>query len=49
MIYGSDAHRPENVYLPEAIEKADRLMEKCQIPRERLIDRIDREAPGWLR
>ena len=41
VIYGSDAHHPRHVLVPEAIEKADRLLERCGIPRDRLLDRLD--------
>ena len=48
VIYGSDAHEPDHVFSPEVIAKADRFLEKCGIPRERLIDVIGRDAKGWL-
>ena len=48
VIYGSDAHHPSHVCSPKVIEKADRFLEKCGIPRERLIDVIDRSAEGWF-
>ena len=38
MIYGTDAHHADHVYSPEVIAKADRFLEKCGIPRERLIE-----------
>ena len=44
VIYGSDAHRAEHVYSPEVIAKADRFMEKCGIPRDRLIDVMEIKA-----
>ena len=49
VIYGYDAHQPDHLLSPEVIAKADRFLEKCGIPRERLIDVIDRDAKGWLR
>ena len=49
VIYGSDAHEPDHVFSSWVIAKADRFLEKCGIPRERLIDVIDRGAKGWLR
>lgn len=41
VIYGSDAHRADHVYSAEVIAKADRFLEKCGIPRERLIEVMD--------
>ena len=38
VIYGFDAHRVDQVYSEAAIAKADRFLEKCGIPRERLIE-----------
>ena len=38
VIYGSDAHRADHVYSEEVIAKADRFMERCGIPRERLVE-----------
>ena len=38
VIYGSDAHHAEHVYSEEVIAKADRFIEKCGIPRERVIE-----------
>ena len=49
VIYGYDAHQPDHLLSPEVIAKADRFLEKCGIPRERLIDVIDLDAKGWLR
>ena len=49
VIYGSDAHHPDHVLSPEVVAKADRFLEKCGIPRDRLFDVIDRDAAGWLR
>ncbi len=37
VIYGSDAHRPEHVVTPEAIEKADLFLSQCGIPEERVL------------
>ena len=38
VIDGSDAHHAEHVYSAEVIAKADRFIEKCGIPRERLVE-----------
>lgn len=38
VIYGSDAHHADHVYSPEVIAKADRFVERCGIPRERILD-----------
>ena len=37
VVYGSDAHHPDHVCSPEVIARADRLLEACGIPRERLL------------
>ena len=41
VIYGSDAHAPDHVYSESLIRKADRFLEKCGIPRDRLVDVIE--------
>ena len=38
VIYGMDAHHAAHLNSPEVIAKADRFLERCGIPRERLID-----------
>ena len=38
VIYGMDAHHAAHMDSPEVIAKADRFLERCGIPRERLID-----------
>ena len=38
VIYGLDAHHAPHLNSPEVIAKADRFLERCGIPRERLID-----------
>ena len=38
VIYGLDAHHAPHLNSPEVITKADRFLERCGIPRERLID-----------
>ncbi len=38
VIYGMDAHHAAHVNSPEVIAKADRFLERCGIPRERLIE-----------
>ena len=41
VIYGSDAHHADLVYMPEVVDKADRFLERCGIPRERLIEVLE--------
>lgn len=41
VIYGSDAHHAEHVCMPETVAKADRFLERCGIPKDRLIDRME--------
>jgi len=36
VVYGSDAHHVEHVLVPKVIEKADQMLERCGIPKERL-------------
>lgn len=48
VIFGSDAHSPHHVCLPEVVAKAQRFVERCGIPRERVIDVLGPEA-SWLR
>jgi histidinol-phosphatase (PHP family) len=38
VVYGSDAHRPDHVYSPEVIAKADRFLLKTGIGKERLLE-----------
>ena len=41
LVYGTDAHHADHVYSQEVIEKADRFMERCGIPRERLVEVLE--------
>jgi hypothetical protein len=41
VIYGSDAHAPSHVYTERLVRKADRFLERCGIPRDRLLDVLD--------
>ncbi len=41
VIYGSDAHFPEHVYVPSDLEEADRLMRRCGIPEERILKKLE--------
>jgi histidinol-phosphatase (PHP family) len=41
VIYGSDAHHADHVYSPEVIAKADRFVERCGIPRDRIVDVLE--------
>ena len=41
VVYGTDAHHADHVYSREVIEKADRFMERCGIPRERLVEVLE--------
>ena len=44
VIYGSDAHHVEHVYVPTVIRKADRLLEQCGIPEHRLLKTLPPEC-----
>ena len=41
VIYGSDAHAPSHVYSERLVQKADRFLERCGIPRDRLRSVLD--------